>query len=190
MERSWPWEEQGLEHSRQEKWHTERSRNSRDWDPARRHDREWHRMQRKVRERLGFFSFLIRVRIHWRIMLCYLLEHRSSLEEHSVSWSTLNSFHHTTVQTGKEPQPLSLDWACTQMHACEQVCAHTHTHTCSLHATSSWGLSTSTNPGRNGECRLLHLSWWFLSAYHSCNFTYIHVTVWLALASWMSVFWF
>lgn len=129
MERSWPWEEQGLEHSRQEKWRTERSRNSRDWDPARRHDREWHRMQRKVRERLGFFSFLIRVRIHWRIMLCYLLEHRSSLEEHSVSWSTLNSFHHTTVQTGKEPQPLSLDWACTQMHACEQVCAHTHIHT-------------------------------------------------------------
>ena len=44
-------------------------------------------------------------------MLCYLLEHRSSLEEHSVSWSTLNSFYHTMVQTGNEPQPLSLYWS-------------------------------------------------------------------------------
>ena len=155
-----------------------------------RHDREWHSMQRKARKCLGFFSFLIRIRMHWRIMLCYLLEHRSSLEEHSVSWSTLNSFYHTTVQRTTASQP----WRRLHTNACLRagLCAytHTHTHTCSLHATSSWGRSTSTNPGRNGDCRLLHLSWWFLSTYHSCNFTYIHVTVWLALASWMSVFWF
>lgn len=103
-----------------------------DWETAgmgiRRHDREGQSTQWKVRKSSDFF-FLIRIRIHWRITLCYPLEHRSSLEEHSVSWSTLDSFYHTMLQTDNEPQPLSLYWACTQMHACVYVHEHTHIHT-------------------------------------------------------------
>ena len=97
-----------------------------------RHDREWHSMQRKARKRLGFFSFLIRIRMHWRIMLCYLLEHRSSLEEHSVSWSTLNSFYHTTVQTKNHSLSALTEIAHKCMPASRSVRIHTHTHTHTL----------------------------------------------------------
>ena len=190
-------------------------------------------------------------------MLCYLLEHRSSLEEHSVSWSTLNSFYHTMVQTGNEPQPLSLYWSevtqscltlcdpmgynlpgssvhgifqaivlewiaisfsrgsswprdrtrvsrftvwATIVHKCTLACkstrihTHTHTHTPLL---PSCYLKLRRAQYRHQfwvkwswHCRLLHLNWQFLSTYHGCNFTYIHVTIWLARASWMGVFWF
>lgn len=126
MERSWPWEEQGLEHSRQEEWHTQTEKQQ-GWGLEGMTGRGRVRSERW--EKVQIFFFLIRIRIHWRIMLCYPLEHRSSLEEHSVSWSTLDSFYHTMLQTDNEPQPLSLYWACTQMHACVYVHEHTHIHT-------------------------------------------------------------